>query len=562
MAGGGAYEPADARAELIRAAGLNQGGGDDYVKKVGVAFDKALKEPVAAPPIRLAAGVRKETVDAVEYALVNSRCGLFQRGGMVVRIDGVPMKTWDEKDIHTQAIVECGNDYLTEVIASVCTFAKYNERKKGYCRCDPPDWIATTLKQRKTRLRLPILNGVTNCPIMRANGELVTQPGYHKETGIYFDPRDAKFPEIPDKPTKEDATRALDKLKFLFHTFPFVDKASYSVALSFLLTTLVRRALDSAPMHAVDSPTAGTGKSMLTDIVSIVATGEQVGVVAHTENQQEFEKVLSAVLMRGTALVAIDNCEGPLKGVLLNQTLTQPVTDCRILGKSEMVQVRSNATISANGNNLTIEGDLTRRSICGRMDAGVERPELLSFNYAPLDDARENRAELVVSAMTVLRAYHLAGRPSKEVLGSYQQWSHFVRGALLWLGEADPAGTMEELRKHDPRHAALKAVMMEWGSLWKDRPVTVHEMILWADKWEHGRGHINTEWRNALMTVAGTGSAVNSRRLGNWLSSMKGKIVAFETEGNRYWYKIMEAGATAGRQRWALEKTSPKTQGG
>jgi hypothetical protein len=84
-------------------------------------------------------------------------------------------------------------------------------------------------------LKLPVLNGVTNYPITRSNGELVTTPGFHSDTGIYYDPRGVKFPEIPAVLTKEDARRALDRIKELFRTFPFVDDSSRSVALSMLL---------------------------------------------------------------------------------------------------------------------------------------------------------------------------------------------------------------------------------------------------------------------------------------------------------------------------------------
>jgi hypothetical protein len=114
-----------------------------------------------------------------------------------------------------------------------------------------------------------------------------------------------------------------------------------------------RRALDFAPMHSFDSPTAGTGKSMVTDIVSIIATGEQAGVVAHTEDQKEFDKHLSAILMRGIPLIAIDNCEAPLKSTLLNQTLTQPITDSRISARANRSRCgrtrpfRPTATISS-----------------------------------------------------------------------------------------------------------------------------------------------------------------------------------------------------------------------
>jgi putative DNA primase/helicase len=274
--------------------------------------DAPPREPA---PIRVQPGVRTETVDAVEDVLINSDCGLFQRGGLIVRVDWLPMKTWDEKDTYVQAIVECGNEFLTETIASLSAFEKYDGRSGGHRPCDPPGWIAKTLKERKSRLRLNILNGVTNCPFIRANGEIVTVPGYHPETGIYYDPREVEFPTIVGNPSKDDAGRALARIKVLFHTFPFVDAPSRSVALSLLLTSIVRRALDFAPGHAFDSPAAGTGKSLITDVVSTTATGERAGVVVHTGDQAEFDKLLGAILMRGVPLIAIDNCEGPLKGV-------------------------------------------------------------------------------------------------------------------------------------------------------------------------------------------------------------------------------------------------------
>jgi putative DNA primase/helicase len=303
---------------------------------------------------------------------------------------------------------------------------------------------------------------------------------------------------------------------------------------------------------------------MLTDIVSIVATGEQAGVVALTEDQKEFDKHLSAILMRGVSLVAIDNCEAPLKSTLLNQTLTQPITDCRILGKSESVQVRSNATISANGNNLIIEGDTTRRSICGGMDAGVERPELLKFDYSPLDDAREHRPELVAAGLTVLRAYHLAGRPVKETLGSFEQWSHLIRGALIWLGEADPAITMEELRKHDPKQTALKTVMLQWGYIWGlNVPVSVSTMVQKANEWrrnEYKQGYVAPEWRDALMIIAGVGSNISNHKVRKWLSRVKDRPMVFETDTKRSTVKIEMSSAVNGRQLWALKKMEAKME--
>ena len=90
-------------------------------------------------------------------------------------------------------------------------------------------------------------------------------------------------------------------------------------------------------------------KSLLTDIISIVATGDRAAVLAMTEDPQEFDKLLSAELMRGRSLIAIDNCNVPLKSTV---TLSRPMTELRILGKSELVLVRSNSITIAKWQQL------------------------------------------------------------------------------------------------------------------------------------------------------------------------------------------------------------------
>ena len=156
--------------------------------------------------------------------------------------------------------------------------------------------------------------------------------------------------------------------------------------------------------------------------------------------------------MRGSPVIAMDNCELPLEGVLLNQSLTQQGVELRILGFSKMITAQTMAVHTATGNNLTIKGDLTRRSVVARLDPKVAQPELRDFAYDPLADAKSNRGELVAAVLTVLLAYHIAGRPNRPSppLQSFVPWSHTVRGALLWLGQGDPVKTMERLRKNDP----------------------------------------------------------------------------------------------------------------
>jgi hypothetical protein len=413
------------------------------------------------------------------------------------------------------------------------------------------------------KLRLSNLVGLVNCPTIKANGELVEEPGYDPKTGILFDPLGVSFPRVPQTPTKEMAEEALTKLSRLIETFKFVDTRDKAVALSLMLTAIARSGLPSAPLHGFDAPVAGSGKSKLIDIASILATGHEAGVTAQGEDREEAEKRLSALLMRGDPLISIDNCELPLEGVLINQALTQTRVELRILGKSKMVTARCASQIAANGNNLIIKGDLTRRSVIARLDPKVARPELLQFEYDPIEDAKKNRADLVVAGLTILRAYHVAGKPNKPPrLQSFERWSDTVRGALIWLDAGDPAETGDRIRKIDPLLRDLRAVMHMWRVAFGFTQVTARWVIdaanetvttgslAWSNlKTEYARPDL----RDALMAVAGRGDRLDSRVLGNWLAKHSDRVIDL-TDGQQglALFAFEAAGERQGVMLWSL----------
>jgi hypothetical protein len=360
---------------------------------------------------------------------------------------------------------------------------------------------------------------------------VVDQVGYDERTGLLFDPQAVEFPPIPDQPTHDDARRALALLNSLIASFPFVEDRHRSVALSAILTACARRAVRFAPMHANTAPVAGSGKSKLVDVASVIATGREAGVIALAKDE-EFEKRLASVLLAGDQIVSIDNCEQPLGGDLLCQMLTQAVVKPRILGVSQTPEITNGCFVMATGNNLKLLGDVTRRTVLCRFDPKSERPELRVFDRDPVADAKAGRASYVVAALTLLRAYHVAGRPGKLTpLGGFEDWSDLVRSALVWLGCADPVDTIEEVRKTDNRLDELQAVFSQWSEAIGDSRVTAAELIKIATEMQSNSfGYASVEFvrpdfRESLLAIAGQGGAISGRRLGNWLAAVKDRIV-------------------------------------
>jgi putative DNA primase/helicase len=223
---------------------------------------------------------------------------------------------------------------------------------------------------------------------------------------------------------------------------------------------------------------------------------------------------------------------------------------------SKMVTIPNNTLLFANGNNFRLVGDMQRRGLIGRLDAEVERPEMREFAFEdPVVSLKRERSKYVVSALTVLRAYIVAGRPmAVQPLGGFEEWSLLVRDALLWLDEADPVTTIELSRAADPQRQNLEAVLTQWNDVLGNRRVSAKEAVEAATAFvlspaAGNPNHItltHPEFRAALLAVSGSGDRIDSRRLGHWLGANKQKIVKE--------LRLMPDGILDGLARWRLQR--------
>jgi RepB DNA-primase from phage plasmid len=494
--------------------------------------DAATARGTGRSVIKVWGGVLPAVVDQAEAALIDRDPEIFEFGDELVRPATLPIRIAMDRETAGLRLVTIGINELIERMTKAADFQRFDKRSEEFVSIDCPKPVAATYLERIGERRLRKLTAITTGPVLRPDGTVLDNSGFDQETGILFDPRGAAFPAIPVEPAKAQASAALVELKLLIREFPFVDGPSRSVALSGMLTAVSRLAVSFAPMHAFDAPSAGTGKSKLVDCCSLIATGHEAPVIAQGKTEEETEKRLGAALIAGDRIISIDNCERPLGGELLCQALTQRLLKPRVLGQSRNVTVPNAALYFATGNNLRLTGDMPRRVIVGRLDAGVERPEDREFSTEdPVNTLKRERGRYVAACLTVLRAFIVAGAPEQSrPLGGFEEWSRLVRDALIWLDEPDPLNTMESNREQDPRREALAAVLDQWRVVLQNRRVTAKEVIDTATDFANGgaddkRRWLRSEFREALLVVAGDAGYVNSRRLGKWLSEIKGKIV-------------------------------------
>lgn len=491
--------------------------------------------------IRVIAGRLHEAVDAAEAALIKSGPGpIFPRAGILSHIGIMPARRCDGTIDEQHAIVPVATGALLESFGKAATFEKFDARASDWKRIDPPAKLADAYFARPA-WQLPDLHQLIGGPTLRADGSLLTRQGYDAATGLYLL---SALPglNVPDRPTRRQAEAANEVLNALFSSFPFVDEPKglgLSVALAGLIGAVLRPTLPSAPMVVVTAPAPGTGKSYAVDLISIIATGRRAVGVATGAKPEEFEKSLGAALIAGRSLLVLDNLVQPLAGQLLCMTLSQERVSIRLLGFSKDVEVPTSAALFATANNLQVKGDMARRALLCRLDAGVERPEDRDFDGDLLAEARRRRPELVGAVLTIAR-WHATRRDPTPLNGrrfaGFETWCARVRDPLLALGHRDPVEALDETRGPDPDAVRLAGLIEQWADVFGDTSRTCADVIGEASKTDSWDGHEHAELVDALMAVTGDcASAISSRKLAVFLGRYEGRIV----DGRRFQRDIM-----------------------
>jgi hypothetical protein len=500
-------------------------------------IDKEATQTASLPVVDVRGGELSNLASRGEEILSAAGVQIFQRSRQLVRPVIEEVDATRGRKTKICQLIPVVPDYLRDLLCRHARWQIFDARGKKNVPIDPPRGIAATILARTGEWRLfPAVCGVTSAPTMRPDGSLVTKPGFDQQTGLLL-VEPPPMPAIPDAPTKADAEGALKLLEDLLVGFPFVDDVAHAGALSAVITAVARGAFPVTPLHASRAPTAGSGKSFLWDIVAAIISGHPMPVISTGKDEIETEKRLGAALMTGQPLISIDNISGELGGDALCQIIERPVVDIRVLGQSKNMRIEARGTsLYATGNNFTLVGDICRRVITINLDAGVERPEMRQFDFDPIERVLSDRGKYIAAALTVCRAYFVAGRPDKAPkLASFEGWSDTVRSALIWLGKEDPVKSMEFARQEDPELIELAEMLEAWSEVMGmggDSRAKLADVLLRCDSMsrESEDGELVPTYPrlNAALKVVGQRylskpALPDARLLGKWLQRFKGR---------------------------------------
>ena len=467
------------------------------------------------PTIRASAGELHRIVDRAEKELATTGRH-YQIGGAIATISTDPAT-------NESSILPVSLPALTRALSAVALWERFDGRAMEWVRTDPPQRHCGILYDAQKYAHLLPLAGIARQPHLRASGDIVSEAGYDSMSCL-FGVFDARQFNITINPTRQDAQNALARLAELLSEFKFADAHDQAAALSLLLTASVRTSLAHAPMFHIKAPVMGSGKSFLCKIATALATPAPASPVSFPDTEEECGKMLLALLLKSPAVIEFDDLNGDIQPFAkLKTCITDESISGRLLGQTKEITVSTRTLIMSSGNNVGAVRDMSRRVLTINLDPMCETPATRVFKKQNLlADVKAHRGQHVSDCMTIVRAWHIAGRPESDIppIASFTDWSGFCRHSLVWLGLPDPAQKMFEQMADDPDAEQLGRFMQAWQDAFGMAAVMVRDVMDRCESYPGG------ELASVVREIAEErGGIINRSRLGRWIKRHEGRFI-------------------------------------
>ncbi|MFA4973937.1 MAG: hypothetical protein WC683_15095 [bacterium] len=476
----------------ITGEGLNDISDERYQKEMAALKAESDEREERRKQIKLAANLpvisvtgarlREMTATALECMMAaNEPPELFVRSGDIVRIDrteeGLPIVRIMTESAVRGVLDRCANWVEVRMVGS------NGKSAPKELVTMPPLAVVRDLIALGT-WSLPTLAGIIETPTIREVDRKITPVGYDPESKFYYAPEPAfAVAPVPDAPSVADLREAVALLHEIIEDFPFADDAGRANTLAAMITAIIRPLIKGpVPMILFDKPQAGTGASLLAEVISIVATGRPAAMISSPKDDEEWNKRIISMLVAGRLVVTVDNVEGKLYAPALASLLTATFYQGRILGQSREVTLPHHSVWLVTGNNIQLGGDLPRRCYWVRMDAKMARPwQRENFKHPDLREwVRAERGRIVAAVLTIVKSWMLAGRPKAKkepLVGSFEEWAKMLAGILEYAQVPGFLANSEEMYEQgDVDTEAWEGFLQTWFAKWQDASVTVSEI--------------------------------------------------------------------------------------
>lgn len=422
-------------------------------------------------------GDRHTVINDLTTALQDRHDGstLFNFGGALAKVEG-----------HQVTPLERGE--FLDILSSTAVTVNRAETADGEVK-ETHGWPdANTVQAVASRGgRFTVLDQIQRAPFVRQDGTVCTEPGYDPTSRTLLALPEGLEVTVSADPSPGGVAAAVAFLQEEWlGDFPFPTEADKANALALVLTPLVRGLFPLAPVAVVNGLQMGVGKNKFANVVSIVATGEMAAPLGYNRDGEEQRKVMTSVFRTGRTLMVFDECHH-LEGEHFARAVTSPTYADRVLGGSVMVEFPNRATWMTLGNGVRVEGDMVRRVYQIGMRTEHPNPQdrpSSAFRHPDIEGwTMENRATILAALLTLVAAWHAAGRPGPESgtsFGSFEGWERVIGGIFRVAGIPGFLGNMKTFRSDSDYSVGLWEA--HFSGLWEhfgDKTFMAKEVATW-----------------------------------------------------------------------------------
>jgi len=472
-----------------------------------------------------------ESIAALKKA--NSPAEVFVFGSTLARIRSTKLN-----NIEARTIEHFSNSSLSAYLARCANYVMTT--KAGYVNSVIPDSVARYILAENMAMwgGIPSISGIVNAPVFAKDGVLCyrNESGYMPEVGLYcFNEggHDWTGIESQTEPTSTNITKSIKLIcNDLLYDIPFSKAADKVHALCMMCLPFMRLFIEGpTPIHLIDAPCPGTGKSLLLSVLASVFVGKRHASSTAPADEAEWQKVLTSTFKEGYSHFILDNVSNISSRSLMSAvTASTGIWKDRLLGTNNMAEFGVRCVWAVTTNNFAGTEEQLRRCIWIHLDAQTSEPWLRSgFKHKELSIwAQDNREYLIKATVTLIRAWITAGMPQYKggnTLGGFEGWVRVMGGFIEALTKYtavrdyfmpnDFLSNMQEFRARAGSNDTerLNDFVHAWYVKYENAQVSVDKLV-----------DIAEEYYGDIIGNIFQGSARNIK-LGMLLSKWNGKVI-------------------------------------
>lgn len=326
--------------------------------------------------------------------------------------------------------------------------------------------------------KVPIIKRRVEVPFMLEDGNIVSNPGFHEESGVFLLPRindRIDVPLVPTTITDEHVVEAKRIFTDVVEGFVFKDGCSKANLVAMTLTSPLRELFRQNPMVPLltsTAPQSGSGKGTSIRVpLSTVGIGPaSLSTTSYNSDENEFEKKLVGKLLKKSTYIFLDNIRSQVNSSVLEQMLTASHYDGRTLGYSEVNSLSTMvlwvSTLQSTG---SFNRDLTRRCVPVELIKNYKG----KWSHKNIESyLADMRGQLIWASFVVARKWMQdGGTISNARLDGYGGWTEVIGGILEEiLGYEGFLGNLESFRRQQDEIAmTVDGILERWLTLYGEK---------------------------------------------------------------------------------------------